>query len=58
MKVSCSKTDYICGNERDSSGTERSQGAEIRKVEYYYALKVQQRVWKRVEENMQADWNS
>ena len=33
MKVSCSKTDYMCVNERNPGGTVKLQGAEKKKVE-------------------------
>ncbi|KAK3517487.1 hypothetical protein QTP70_012536 [Hemibagrus guttatus] len=32
MKVSCSKTEYMCVNEREGSGTVRLQGEEVKKV--------------------------
>ncbi|KAK3512874.1 hypothetical protein QTP70_028943 [Hemibagrus guttatus] len=31
MKVSCSKTEYMCVNEREGSGTVRLQGEEVKK---------------------------
>ena len=33
MKVGCKKTEYMCVNERDPTGTMRLQGAEIKKKE-------------------------
>ena len=36
MKVSCSKTEYICVKEMDPSGTARLQGTD--KVEYFKYL--------------------
>ena len=38
MKISCSKTEYMCVNERDPSGTVKLQGAEIKKVEHFKYL--------------------
>ena len=38
MKVSCSKTVYMCVNERNPSGTVRLQGAEIKKLEDFKYL--------------------
>ena len=31
MEVSCSKTEYICVNEREASGTVSLQGVEVEK---------------------------
>ena len=36
MKVSHSKTEYMCVNERNPSGTMRLQGVEVKKVEDTY----------------------
>ncbi|KAK3505781.1 hypothetical protein QTP70_003995 [Hemibagrus guttatus] len=38
MKVSRSKTEYICVNEREGSGTVRLQGEEVKKVEEFKYL--------------------
>ncbi|KAK3512266.1 hypothetical protein QTP70_002272 [Hemibagrus guttatus] len=35
MKVSCSKTEYMCVNEREGSGTVRLQGEEVKKVQEF-----------------------
>ena len=35
MKVRCSKTEYMCVNEGNPSGTVRLQGAEMKKVEEF-----------------------
>ena len=37
-KVSCSKTEYMCVNERESSGMVRLQGAEVVKVQEFKYL--------------------
>ncbi|KAK3557993.1 hypothetical protein QTP86_005618 [Hemibagrus guttatus] len=38
MKVSCSKTEYMCVNEREGSGTVRLQGEELKKVQDFKFL--------------------
>ncbi|KAK3553620.1 hypothetical protein QTP70_006046 [Hemibagrus guttatus] len=38
MKVSRSKTEYICVNEREGSGTVRLQGEEVKKVQEFKYL--------------------
>ena len=38
MKVSHNKTEYMCVNERNPSGTVKLQGAEIKKVEDFKYL--------------------
>ncbi|KAK3518526.1 hypothetical protein QTP70_001497 [Hemibagrus guttatus] len=38
MKVSCSKTEYMCVNERKGSGTVRLQGEEVKKVQEFKYL--------------------
>ncbi|KAK3518092.1 hypothetical protein QTP70_033311 [Hemibagrus guttatus] len=38
MKVSCSKTEYMCVNEREGSGTVRLQGEEVKKVQEFQYL--------------------
>ncbi|KAK3516909.1 hypothetical protein QTP70_028200 [Hemibagrus guttatus] len=38
MKVSCSKTEYMCVNEREGSGTVRLQGEEVKKVQEFKYL--------------------
>ncbi|KAK3560236.1 hypothetical protein QTP86_002180 [Hemibagrus guttatus] len=38
MKVSRSKTEYMCGNEREGSGTVRLQGEEVKKVQEFKYL--------------------
>ena len=38
MKVSCSKTEYMCMNERNLNGTVRLQGTEVKKVEDFKYL--------------------
>ena len=53
MKVHHSKTEYMCVNERNPSGTMRLQGAVVKKVEdfKYFGSTVQSNgVWKRGEE--------
>ena len=61
MKVSCSKTEYMCVNERNPSGTVRLQGAEIKKVEgfNYLGSTVQsnRECEKEVKKCVQAGWN-
>ncbi|KAK3534956.1 hypothetical protein QTP70_002048 [Hemibagrus guttatus] len=56
MKVSRSKTEYMCVNEREGSGTVRLQGEEVKKVQEFKYLgstvqsNVQWRVWERGKE--------
>ena len=52
MKVSHSKTEYMCVSERNPSGTVRLHGAEIKKVEDFNGVysPEQCRVWKGGEE--------
>ncbi|KAK3523317.1 hypothetical protein QTP86_029502 [Hemibagrus guttatus] len=38
MKVSRSKTEYMCVNEREGSGTVRLQGEEVKKVQEFKYL--------------------
>ncbi|KAK3553709.1 hypothetical protein QTP70_007499 [Hemibagrus guttatus] len=38
MKVSGSKTEYMCVNEREGSGTVRLQGEEVKKVQEFKYL--------------------
>ena len=61
MKVSCSKTEYMCVNERNPSGTVRLQGAEMKKVEDFKHLgsTVQSNgeCGKEVKKHVQAVWN-
>ncbi|KAK3538606.1 hypothetical protein QTP86_007674 [Hemibagrus guttatus] len=45
MKVSHSKTEYMCVNEREGSGTVRLQGEEVKKVQEFKYL------WSRVQSN-------
>ncbi|KAK3507931.1 hypothetical protein QTP70_003820 [Hemibagrus guttatus] len=54
MKVSCSKTEYMCVNEREGSGTVRLQGEEVKMVQEFKYL------WSTVQSNgvwRQAGWN-
>ncbi|XP_051793650.1 uncharacterized protein LOC127530564 [Acanthochromis polyacanthus] len=61
MKVSRSKTEYLCVNERDPSGRVRLQGEEIKKVEdfKYLGSTVQSNgeCGKEVKKRVQAGWN-
>ncbi|KAK3515182.1 hypothetical protein QTP70_009592 [Hemibagrus guttatus] len=61
MKVSCSKTEYMCVNESEGSGTVRLQGEEVKKVQEfkYLGSKVQSNgeCGKEVKKRVQADWN-
>ncbi|XP_058483140.1 uncharacterized protein LOC131458247 [Solea solea] len=61
MKVSHSKTEYMCVNERNPSGTMRLQGVEIKKVEdfKYLGSTVQSSgdCGKEVKKRVQAGWN-
>ncbi|KAK3525805.1 hypothetical protein QTP70_009059 [Hemibagrus guttatus] len=61
MKVSRSKTEYMCVNEREGSGTVRLQGEEVKKVQEfkYLGLTVQSNgeCGKEVKKRVQAGWN-
>ncbi|KAK3546076.1 hypothetical protein QTP70_020445 [Hemibagrus guttatus] len=61
MKVSRSKTEYMCVNEREGSGTVRLQGEEVKKVQEfkYLGSTVQSNgeCWKEVKKRVQAGWN-
>ncbi|KAK3518494.1 hypothetical protein QTP70_001487 [Hemibagrus guttatus] len=61
MKVSCSKTEYMCVNEREGSETVRLQGEEVKKVQEFKYLEstVQSNgEWaKEVKKRVQAGWN-
>ncbi|KAK3509854.1 hypothetical protein QTP70_015741 [Hemibagrus guttatus] len=61
MKVSCSKTEYMCVNEREGSGTVRLQGEEVKKVQEfkYLGSTVQSNgeSGKEVKKQVQAGWN-
>ncbi|KAK3526940.1 hypothetical protein QTP86_004711 [Hemibagrus guttatus] len=61
MKVSCSKTEYMCVNEREGCGTVRLQGEEVKKVQEfkYLGSTVQSNgeCGKEVKKRVQADWN-
>ncbi|KAK3524733.1 hypothetical protein QTP86_001887, partial [Hemibagrus guttatus] len=61
MKVSRSKTEYMCVNEREGSGTVRLQGEEVKKVEEfkYLGSTVQSNgeCGKEVKKRVQAGWN-
>ncbi|KAK3522456.1 hypothetical protein QTP86_011802 [Hemibagrus guttatus] len=61
MKVSHSKTEYICVNEREGSGTVRLQGEEVKKVQEfkYLGSTVQSNgeCGKEVKKRVQAGWN-
>ncbi|KAK3557745.1 hypothetical protein QTP86_000302 [Hemibagrus guttatus] len=61
MKVSHSKTEYMCVNEREGSGTVRLQGEEVKKVQEFKYLgpTVQSNgeCWKEVKKRVQAGWN-
>ncbi|KAK3570388.1 hypothetical protein QTP86_019270, partial [Hemibagrus guttatus] len=61
MKVSRSKTEYMCVNEREGSGTVRLQGEEVKKVQEfkYLGSTVQSNgKWgKEVKKRVQAGWN-
>ena len=62
MKVSCTKTEYMCVNEREPSRTVRLQGAEIQKVEdfKYLGSTVQnnEECRKEVKKRIQTGWNN
>ncbi|KAK3518544.1 hypothetical protein QTP70_001606 [Hemibagrus guttatus] len=61
MKVSGSKTEYMCVNEREGSGTVRLQGEEVKKVQEFKYLRstVQSNgeCGKEVKKRVQAGWN-
>ncbi|KAK3507962.1 hypothetical protein QTP70_005447 [Hemibagrus guttatus] len=61
MKVSHSKTEYMCVNEREGSGTVRLQGEEVKKVqEFKYLGSTDQsngECGKEVKKRVQAGWN-
>ncbi|KAK3547951.1 hypothetical protein QTP70_001318 [Hemibagrus guttatus] len=61
MKVSRSKTEYMCVNEREGSGTVRLQGEEVKKVQEfkYLGSTVQSNgeCGKKVKKQVQAGWN-
>ncbi|KAK3522906.1 hypothetical protein QTP86_007326 [Hemibagrus guttatus] len=61
MKVSRSKTEYMCVNEREGSGTVRLQGEEVKKVQEFKYLRstVQSNgeCGKEVKKRVQAVWN-
>ncbi|KAK3524555.1 hypothetical protein QTP70_029867 [Hemibagrus guttatus] len=61
MKVSHSKTDYLCMNVREGSGTVRLQGEEVKKVQEfkYLGSTVQSNgeFGKEVKKRVQAGWN-
>ncbi|KAK3564512.1 hypothetical protein QTP86_022855, partial [Hemibagrus guttatus] len=61
MKVSRSKTEYMCVNERKGSGTVRLQGEEVKKVQEFKYLRstVQSNgeCGKEVKKRVQAGWN-
>ncbi|KAK3549732.1 hypothetical protein QTP86_007743 [Hemibagrus guttatus] len=61
MKVSRSKTEYMCVNEREGSGTVRLQGEEVKKVQEfkYLGSTVQSNgeCGKDVKKRVQAGWN-
>ncbi|KAK3534205.1 hypothetical protein QTP86_004797 [Hemibagrus guttatus] len=61
MKVSRSKTEYMCVNEREGSGTVRLQGEEVKKVQEfkYLGSTVQSNgeCGKEVKKRVQAGWN-
>ncbi|KAK3545322.1 hypothetical protein QTP70_003792, partial [Hemibagrus guttatus] len=61
MKVSRSKTEYMCVNEREGSGTVRLQGEEVKKVQEfkYLGSTVQSNGegGKEVKKRVQAGWN-
>ncbi|KAK3533449.1 hypothetical protein QTP70_022252, partial [Hemibagrus guttatus] len=61
MKVSRSKTEYMCVNEREGSGTVRLQGEEVKKVQEFKYLgstvKSNGECGKEVKKQVQAGWN-
>ncbi|KAK3528988.1 hypothetical protein QTP70_014117 [Hemibagrus guttatus] len=60
MKVSRSKTEYMCVNEREGSGTVRLQGEEVKVQEFKYLGSTVQsngECAKEVKKRVQAGWN-
>ncbi|KAK3525884.1 hypothetical protein QTP70_010940 [Hemibagrus guttatus] len=61
MKVNCSKTEYMCVNEREGNGTVRLQGEEVKKVQEfkYLGSTVQSNgeCGKEVKKRVQTGWN-
>ncbi|KAK3524279.1 hypothetical protein QTP70_026044 [Hemibagrus guttatus] len=62
MKVSRSKTEYMCVNEREGSGTVRLQGEEGKKVQEYFkylgsTVQSNGECGKEVKKRVQAGWN-
>ncbi|KAK3543094.1 hypothetical protein QTP70_010647 [Hemibagrus guttatus] len=61
MKVSHSKTEYMCVNEREGSGTVRLQGEEVKKVlEFKFlgsTVQINGECGKEVKKRVQAGWN-
>ncbi|KAK3542012.1 hypothetical protein QTP86_010329 [Hemibagrus guttatus] len=61
MKVSRSKTEYMCVNEREGSGTVRLQGEEVKKVQEFKYLgstvQCNGECGKDVKKRVQAGWN-
>ncbi|KAK3509791.1 hypothetical protein QTP70_011160 [Hemibagrus guttatus] len=61
MKVSGSKTEYMCVNEREGSGTVRLQGEEMKKVQEFKYLgstvQSNRECGKEVKKRVQAGWN-
>ncbi|KAK3552498.1 hypothetical protein QTP86_012369 [Hemibagrus guttatus] len=61
MKVSRSKTEYMCVNEREGSGTVRLQGEEVKKVQEFKYLgstvQTNGECGKEVKKRVQAGWN-
>ncbi|KAK3544010.1 hypothetical protein QTP70_033140, partial [Hemibagrus guttatus] len=61
MKVSRSKTEYMCVNEREGSGTVRLQGEEVKKVQEFKYLgstfQSNGECGKEVKKRVQAGWN-
>ena len=62
MKVSCSKTEYMCVNERERSGIVRLQGAEVLKVQEFKYLETTVQssgdCGRQVKNRVPAVWNS
>ncbi|KAK3524837.1 hypothetical protein QTP86_007578 [Hemibagrus guttatus] len=56
MKVSHSKTEYMCVNEREGSGTVRLQGEEVKKVQGS-TVQSNGECGKEVKKRVQAGWN-
>ncbi|KAK3525541.1 hypothetical protein QTP86_034714 [Hemibagrus guttatus] len=61
MKVSRSKTEYMCVNEREGSGTVRLQGEEVKKIQEFKYLgstvQSNRECGKEVKKRVQAGWN-